>query len=84
METVASNTEAKLIRLMTRRKALQWWKIKVRTSEVTCQSLVPVGKLLMKRDRPNASTTVQDPLRIKYYSNGKADAFDDCLDNHEQ
>jgi hypothetical protein len=55
---------------MTGMKALEWWKTKVGSCEVTPQALWPIEKSLMKSDD-----------RITYQENEKANVIADCLEN---
>jgi hypothetical protein len=74
--------QAKTIRRMTHRKALEQWEMKVGNCEATPQALWPIVKSLMEKDGPKAPTTVHGPLGATYHLNEKANMIADCLENY--
>jgi hypothetical protein len=66
---------------MPRKKALERWKTKVGTCEVTSQALWLIAKSLMKRYGPKAPTTIHGPLGITYHPNARVNVIADCLEN---
>jgi hypothetical protein len=66
---------------MTRKKALERWKTKIGTSEVTPQAIWSIEKSLMKRDGPRASIAIRGPSGFKFHPSEKANAIVDCLEN---
>jgi hypothetical protein len=80
---------------MTRRKAFKRWEIKISNCGVTPHAIWPLAKFLMKRDGPEASTSLHVPSGLKFLQLTKTNTIasslenqftphDICDENHEQ
>jgi hypothetical protein len=69
---------------MTRNKALERWKAKIKSAEVTPQAIWPIAKSLRKKGGPRSPTAINGATGLKFHSSGKANAienlkFNSCL-----
>jgi hypothetical protein len=77
----AVDSVKKTIIKIIRRKAIEESQKNIGNCEVTPQSIWPVVKSLIKRDRPKAPTAIHGPLGLKYQPLEKTSTIADCLEN---
>jgi ADP-heptose:LPS heptosyltransferase len=75
------NWVTKLIRRMTRNRALGPRKTKIDNTEVTRQAIWPIAKSLLKRAGPRALTAIHGSSDLTFHLPEKANAIADCLEN---
>jgi hypothetical protein len=78
---MALNWDAKTIRQITRRKALERWESKLGNCKVTPQALCSIANSLTKRDEPKAPTAFHGPLGITCHPDGKARVIAEYSEN---
>jgi hypothetical protein len=66
---------------MNRKKALEWWEIKLANTEVTPQAIWPIAKSFANRDGPRALAVIHGPLGPKFQPVDKANTIADCLES---
>jgi hypothetical protein len=75
------NWVSKVIRCITRKRALERRETKVANTEWTLQAIWAIAKSLANKDCPRAPTVIHGPLGPKCKPVNKCNAIADCLKN---